>query len=264
MTMAAGKVVFALILASFLVADADNNEHGTVMFGYGGPTGPDKWASLSPAYEMCSKGQNQSPVNIDKNEVAYNPDLEAMERDYVPANATLVNNGYHIALLLDKNVGTVLVDGKNYSLKSVHWHSPSEHTIDGQRYVLTLANDIKLDVVLNKDSYQIQKHLKELAKETCKGDEEAHFPVGVVQTRVLKRHTNKYYRYFGSLTTPPCTENVIWTILGKVREMAKEQAAALQAPLHQEYRNNSRPTQPLNNRAVQLYHESKKHDEKSL
>ncbi|XP_010931134.1 alpha carbonic anhydrase 1, chloroplastic [Elaeis guineensis] len=277
MTMAVKKIVFALILASVLVADADNNEHERVMFGYGGPTGPEKWANLNPDYELCSKGQHQSPINIDENEVAYNPGLEALERDYVPANATLVNNGYHVALLFDNNVGTVLVDGKNYSLKSVHWHSPSEHTIDGERFPVELhmvhmSDDGKAAVVAILYQYgrhdpllvQIQKQLKEVDEEACRRDEEAHIPVGVVQTRALKRHTNKYYRYSGSLTTPPCTENVTWSILAKVREMTKEQAAALQAPLHQEYRNNSRPTQPLNHRVVQLYRESDKHDEKSL
>ncbi|XP_026659916.2 alpha carbonic anhydrase 1, chloroplastic [Phoenix dactylifera] len=275
MTMASGRAIFALILASALVADADT-EHGAVMFGYSGPTGPDKWASLSPDYEMCSKGERQSPVNIDKNVVAYNPGLEALKRDYVPANATLVNHGYHVALLFDKNVGTVLADGKNYNLESVHWHSPSEHTIDGRRFPVELhmvhkSDNGKIAVVGILYQYgrhdpflvQIQKQLKELANETCKGDEEARIPVGVVNASALKRRSRKYYRYFGSLTTPPCTENVIWSILGKVRQMTKEQAAALQAPLHQEYRNNSRPTQPLNYRAVELYHEAKKHDEKS-
>ncbi|XP_038978842.1 alpha carbonic anhydrase 1, chloroplastic-like [Phoenix dactylifera] len=225
---------------------------------------------------MCSKGERQSPVNIDKSKLAYNPGLAALERNYVPANATLVNKGYQIALLFDKNVGTLVVDGKNYSLKSVHWHSPSEHTINGKRFAVELhmvhmSDNGRIAVVAilyqigRRDPFvvQIERKLKELAEEACKGDEEAHVPVGVVHTRSLKRHSSKYFRYSGSLTTPPCTENVIWSILGKVREMAEEQLAALQAPLSQENRNNARPTQPLNYRAVQLYHESRKHDEYS-
>ncbi|XP_010912303.1 alpha carbonic anhydrase 1, chloroplastic isoform X2 [Elaeis guineensis] len=275
MIMAAWRAISALALASVLLADADDT-HGAVKFGYSGSNSPDKWGSLSPDYRMCSKGERQSPINIEKSKLAYNPGLEALERNYVPASATLVNKGYQIGLLFDKNVGTVLVDGKNYSLKSVHWHSPSEHTIDGKRFPVELhmvhmSDNGKIAVVAilyqigRHDPFvvQIERKLKELAKEAWKGDKEAHIPVRVVHTRSLKLHSSKYYRYFGSLTTPPCTENVIWSILARVRGMTEEQVAALQAPLSQENRNNSRPIQPLNYRAVQLYHESRKHNEDS-
>jgi carbonic anhydrase len=63
---------------------------------------------------------------------------------------------------------------------------------------------------------QIKSNLDELAKDKCAGDEEAHIPLGIVDTKHMKRKTRKYYRYMGSFSTPPCTENVLWNILGKV------------------------------------------------
>ncbi|CAL9766431.1 unnamed protein product [Musa acuminata subsp. burmannicoides] len=267
--MAAGRTTLALGVASLLLV-AYASAHDFVRFGYRGAIGPDKWGGLCPDYELCSKGKHQSPINIVKDDVVYDPTLEPLQRDYAATNATLVDNGFNIALRYDSGVGHVIVGGKNYTLIQMHWHSPSEHTIDGERFPVELhlvhsSDDGNITVVAilyqfghpDPFLFQIKNKVAELAKEVCAGDEEAHVPVGIVQTRAMKRHSRKYFRYVGSLSTPPCTENVIWNILGKVREMTAEQLAELKAPLHEEYYNNSRPTQPLNGRTVLLYDESK-------
>ncbi|CAD5185481.1 unnamed protein product [Musa acuminata subsp. malaccensis] len=267
MAMACMKAMFSLEIASLLVACA--YAHDFIRFGYGGATGPEKWGSLSSEFKLCSAGKHQSPINIVKDDVVYNPNLKGLDRDYVPTNATFIDNGFNVELRYEGGgAGKMTVDGKNYSLLQMHWHSPSEHTINGERFPVELhlvhktdCGDITVVSILYRyghpDAFLIQYLNSQMRKEI---DElamgaRAQVPVGIVRTRWWKRHSRKYYRYVGSLTTPPCTENVIWSILGKVREMSEEQASALKAPLEEEYRSNSRPLQPLNGQTVQLYDE---------
>ncbi|WVZ75163.1 hypothetical protein U9M48_023246, partial [Paspalum notatum var. saurae] len=198
-----------------------------VIFGYSGSTGPNHWGSLSPNFTLCSKGILQSPIDIVKDEAVYNPQLDPLERDYTATNATIVDNVFNIALRYNDTTGTVKVGGTKYKLKQLHWHSPSENTINGQRFAMELhmvhlTEDGNITVVailyrygkLDPFLFQIKDQLAALYKEGCTAEKGDPLPV---------------------------------------REMTKEQAADLMAPLEGSYRHNARPLQPLNGRTVQLY-----------
>ncbi|XP_020152767.1 alpha carbonic anhydrase 1, chloroplastic-like [Aegilops tauschii subsp. strangulata] len=258
-------VAVALLCMCFLVTHACDTANG-VSFGYSGRTGPKHWGSLSPNFTVCAKGIYQSPINIVRDCVVRDPRMEPLKRYYTSTNATMIDNVFNIALRYNDTVGTVMVDGKTYKLKQLHWHSPSEHTINGKRFVVELhmvhyTDDGNITVVSilyrhgKPDHFlcQIKDKLAELSAEGCKAEKGDPLPVGVVNMKELMQDEDRYFRYVGSLTAPPCTENVIWNILGEIREMTKEQAVALMAPLEKSYRQNSRPIQSLNGRTVQLY-----------
>ncbi|CAL5387429.1 unnamed protein product [Camellia sinensis] len=269
----AARFAFFVVASALLLlhcfansTDLELEELGTApVFSYSGNTGPDKWGSLSPLYTTCSNGKAQSPIDIVKNKVVRNKNLKPLRREYYPANATLVNHGYNVGVVFG-NAGVLILNGKNYSLLQMHWHSPSEHKVNGvtfdvELHLVHMASDGSLAVIAilykigDADPIiaKIQSKLAELAKEVFTNQDQ--IAVGTYDTWKLRRNTRKYYRYVGSLTTPPCTENVIWHIFGKERSISKEQIEALKAPVKATCKKNSRPVQPLNGRQVELFDE---------
>ncbi|XP_043699233.1 alpha carbonic anhydrase 1, chloroplastic-like [Telopea speciosissima] len=263
--MAIRVAVFVVGIALLLAAPL-TQQNGVLKFSYTGATGPDKWGSLCPEFSACSNGKLQSPVDIVTKDVVSNPKLQPLNREYGTSNSTLINHRYTIGLHYESDkVGRLIQDGKNYTLKQIHWHSPSEHTINGVRYPLELhlvhiSGDGSISVVGILYNYgnpdllliQLRNKIEQLATKGSKEDETFEFPIGHMGTKYFMRDSLKYYRYVGSLTTPPCTENVTWNVLDMVRQVSKDQVDALKAPLDVACKENSRPVQPLNGRKIEL------------
>ncbi|GMH09916.1 hypothetical protein Nepgr_011757 [Nepenthes gracilis] len=102
---------------------------GAVEFDY---SNPDEWGSLSPQFELCSSGKQQSPIDIVHAETIVNNTLHTLSRDYHLDSATLVNTGVSIKVKV-KGKSEFDIDGKKYVLLQVHWHTPSEHLFNGIR-----------------------------------------------------------------------------------------------------------------------------------
>uniref|UniRef100_A0A0D9W4N4 Carbonic anhydrase n=1 Tax=Leersia perrieri TaxID=77586 RepID=A0A0D9W4N4_9ORYZ len=275
MATSAGNAIFVLLLCTFFLASLAC-DGGGAKFGYTGPIAPVYWGNLSANFTRCATGKQQSPINIKTSDVVRDMNMEPLHRNYTTANATLVDNIFNIALRCEDAAGAVSINGKKYRLKQMHWHSPSEHTINGQRFPLELHlvhSDDNGNITVVAFLYrfgrpdpffsQIQDKMAELYAEGCKAEKGTPIPAGSVSLLPLRQHVHMYFRYVGSLTTPPCTENVIWNIPSRVREMTREQAAALMAPLEEGYRHNNRPTQRMNGRTVQFYHRFWKSTEKN-
>ncbi|KAF6171506.1 hypothetical protein GIB67_018030 [Kingdonia uniflora] len=81
--------------------------------------------------------------------------------------------------------------------------------------------------------------------------------IGVIDPRHIKMGGRNYYQYIGSLTVPPCTEGVIWTMNIRVSTISKEQMNLMRAAVHDNSEQNARPLQPLNGRDVHLYNRNK-------
>ncbi|XP_058760176.1 alpha carbonic anhydrase 7-like [Vicia villosa] len=222
--------------------------------------GPQNWGNIKPEWFMCKNGTKQSPINISNKSVQIVSNLGTLQINYKPSNATLKNRGHDIELKFKSNSNYLQINGTLYVLKQLHWHSPSEHTIDGKRFDLELhlvhqtpSEKIAVIGILYKigtpDPFLslLKKDLEAISKSNG-----AEREVGKIDPNLITFDRRQYYRYIGSLTTPPCSENVTWTIVKEVKSVSKEQIDLLRNAVHDESNSNARPLQPLNGRLVQL------------
>ncbi|KAL9227687.1 hypothetical protein vseg_003346 [Gypsophila vaccaria] len=259
--MSSTCVILILCAVSFLLTPLFSSVEAEE-FNY---SDPQRWGSESPQYVACSTGKQQSPIDIISKDAIVNKTLQPLTRDYHIYNASLVTNGIEVEVVFSGK-GELVVHGKIYKLKQMHWHAPSEHSLNGVQYDAELhqvhaADDGSRTIVGVLYKYgppsqllsMLKPQLKGLAISPCQGHTQ-HVPIPRFESLYVRRRPREYYRYMGSLTTPPCDENVLWNVLTKVKTISKDQVAALKAPLCEaNKRRNARPTQALNGRRVQLY-----------
>ncbi|WVY99053.1 hypothetical protein V8G54_031204 [Vigna mungo] len=247
------KLHFAIISIAAL-ALCTSADYFSVNFSYNGPNGPANWGRLSPSYAACSNGKAQSPVELIKTDIVINKDLKNIARNYLPANATLVNNEFNIGVHFEGKVGDININGKNYSLKQLHWHSPSEHKANGrihdaELHLVHLTEDIK-NIAVVAVLYRLgdpDPLISQFEEKLVELGNKKEIAIGRFDLEEINRSSRRrYYRYVGSLTTPPCKEGVIWTILGKLRTLSTQQLNLLKAPLNPEFKHNARPLQQIN------------------
>lgn len=204
--------------------------------------GPKEWGHFS---KTCQKGKEQSPINIEteKTEQLDESYVIKLSEDYKGVS-TVVDNG-HSLKVTPVDAGYVSLHGKDYKLQQFHFHGMSEHTIDGRRYnavahFVHTAKDGSVAVIavmfeVGEENPALAKILKAKGK------------VNINPNDFFPEDTHHYYHYKGSFTTPPCTEDVQWYIFKDTVNISKEQLDSLR----KYYKNNERPTQPLNHRVVQ-------------
>ncbi|XP_050245725.1 alpha carbonic anhydrase 4-like isoform X1 [Quercus robur] len=253
----------SLILSSHpynFSAASDSEVDDEIPFTYteGTGKGPKKWGQIDPRWKACGNGKKQSPIDLLNRRVQVFPSLGKLKRDYQPAPAVVKNRGHDITVMWKGDAGKININGTDYKLLQFHWHSPSEHTFNGSRYdlelhIVHLSSSGEIAVVGIVYKYgrpdpllsKLFHHIKSVGKEER--------DLGIFNPGAIKFGSRKYYRYIGSLTVPPCTEGVIWTIVKKVRTVSREQVRALREAVHDGFEANARPTQRSGDIAVEFY-----------
>jgi len=226
------------------------NEHGGSHWGYTGHNTPETWGHLSEKYHSCSDGLNQSPINITHS--VTDPDHAPLNLDYKKGSKEVVNNGHTIQVNVEPG-DKLVVDGDTFELKQFHFHSPSENRINGKAFPLE-AHFVHLDkdgnIAVVAVMFEEGAGNKDLAKIWAKMPEKAGekhtLKIADIAAKLIpeKQH---YYRFNGSLTTPPCTEGVRWFVLEKPLTISKAQVEKFQKVMGHP---NNRPVQPIDARVI--------------
>jgi carbonic anhydrase len=235
-------------------ADAAPAAHGsTPHWTYAGETGAEHWGDLDPSFETCETGTHQSPVDLG---TATGAPLADLDLQWHAGTATVVNNGHTVQIDLTGG-GDLVLDGHPYHLAQFHVHAPSEHTVNGRSFPLEIHfvhkdDEGKLAVVgvLVDTGAATEALAPVLAVHPEPGG--AAVPVAGTfdPTALLPLAPLRIaYRYDGSLTTPPCSEGVAWSVLFGSITVSPEQLSAITSQLAEA---NNRPVQPLDGRTVQL------------
>lgn len=217
-------------------------------WSYEGATGPDKWGALDAANSVCSAGSQQSPIDI----------VETIKSQLSPLNIawsrradTILNNGHTIQVNFAEG-STLIVSGEKYTLLQFHFHRPSEHLIAGKRFPMEVhfvhrnaAGSLAVIGVLMATGKSNPVFNKVVSTMPQKEGPEVKADAAINPNGLLPS-ARGYYRYSGSLTTPPCSEVVHWLLLTNPIQVADADVASF-AKL---YPMNARPVQKNNRRFV--------------
>jgi carbonic anhydrase len=240
------KAIATLTLMALTgVAFAADGPH----WDYSGHEGPEHWGDLAPDFSLCKTGKAQTPIDIVSR---VDTDLPRIAFHYRPGGHHEVHNGHTIQVDYDEG-SSIRLDGRDYRLKQFHFHAPSENHVDGKEYPME-AHLVHADA---------EGHLAVIAVMFEEGVENlalampwAAMPMrpgrtvplaNKVTAEALLPANHDYYRFDGSLTTPPCTEGVVWLVMKHPVSASRGQLTKFARAMGHA---NNRPIQAINARAI--------------
>lgn len=238
-------VALTMLFSSLAFAGTAEKAH----WGYTGDTGPEHWGELDEKYVMCAKGKNQSPIDLAN---FIEADLAPIQFNYQTPATEILNNGHTIQVNFPEG-NTITLYGKMFELKQFHFHTPSENLIEGKSFAME-AHLVHADkdgnlavIAVMYDEGEAQQLIALLWEQMPEKAGEHKDLSGDVNAMGLLPEDKDYYRFNGSLTTPPCSEGVWWLVMKQPLTVSKQQVETFAHLMHGA---NNRPIQPANARPV--------------
>lgn len=239
----------AVLLAGLFTVSAQASGGEGAHWGYAGDIGAEHWGKLSPQYSLCGTGRNQSPINLTS---FIESELEPLTLHYTTEATEVLNNGHTVQVNFAAG-SNLEVEGRTYELKQIHFHNPSENVINGQSYPLeghlvhadATGQLAVVSVMYEEGNENVAMGAAWKVMPGTAGEKKPLAGVGTATEFLPKSF--EYYRFNGSLTTPPCTEGVTWLVLKKAVNISAEQVKQFQEVMGEP---NNRPVQSINARVV--------------
>jgi carbonic anhydrase len=242
------RIVALLLVGGGMSFAAEHAANKAPHWDYAGKLGPEHWSMLDPTFSSCA-GRNQSPVDLVHSVEA---ELPPIKFDYKTGGHDFINNGHTVQVDYDQG-SSISIDGDVFSLKQFHFHAPSENHIDGKSFPIE-AHFVHADADGNLAVVAVMfvQGPSNPALETlwthlpAKADDRHDVSPEFAAAKLLPAKRD-YYRYEGSLTTPPCSEGVRWFVLKQPITASAAQIGRLVKVLGHP---NNRPVQPIGARVV--------------
>lgn len=232
------------------VKSASGHGHD-VHWAYEGEGGPEAWGQLKSEFKTCAIGKRQSPIHIEDGGTLQGP-AEPIQFSYRASDGTVVNNGHTIQVdVVGDN--SITVRGATYKLLQFHFHHPSEERINNKAYSMVAhlvhrnaEGQLAVVAVLLDPGAANGLINKVWTYMPLDAGDKVRMPPGLLDLTELLPKDQRYYQFLGSLTTPPCTEGVLWLVLKQPTPVSPEQIKLFS----QLYPMNARPVQPVNGRPI--------------
>jgi carbonic anhydrase len=240
---------FFLLIAMFALTATGVSADESCAFSYEGATGPEHWWEIcEPVNFTCVAGTRQSPIDLPRSPESQLPHLSF---DYHTTPLEVENNGHTIEVTV-KSKSYLKIGHERYRLVQFHFHTPSEHRLHGEEFPMELhfvhrnaLGELAVVGVFLREGAE-NPVLQKIWDHIPGGGEGLAVHVDKINPKDLLPDDREYYRYAGSLTTPPCTEGVRWHVIEEPVDVSAEQIEMFRAL----FPHNARPLQPLNGRPI--------------
>ncbi|CAA6808186.1 MAG: Carbonic anhydrase (EC [uncultured Sulfurovum sp.] len=228
-----------------------NTETHEKDWGYTSDVSPSHWSELNKKFKICSEGKSQSPIDIVPSS---HLNLPPLELDYESKSQNVIDNGHTVQVNVAEG-STFTIGDETYELKQFHFHTPSENNINHKSFPLEAhfvhaTKDGKLAViaVMFEEAKDINAVISKIwSKFPLKTGEKTELILTTEEIQALMPNHKEYYKFIGSLTTPPCSEEVRWHVLKKPLSISKEQVKQF---FNIYGHSNNRPIQAVNKRNI--------------